>query len=63
MFGLLNPDAWIVVHYFYALPLLRDHECFKDGAYFCYCAYVLRISRYSGFLWWCPLKQGYFCMV
>ena len=20
----------------------------KDGAYFCYCAYVLRISRYSG---------------
>ena len=22
-----------------------------DGAYFCYCAYVLRISRYSGFLW------------
>ena len=24
---------------------------FKDGAYFCYCAYVLCISRYSGFLW------------
>ena len=23
---------------------------FKDGAYFCYCAYVLRISRYSDFL-------------
>ena len=22
----------------------------KDGAYFCYCAYVLRISRYLGFL-------------
>ena len=22
----------------------------KDGAYHCYCAYVLRISRYSGFL-------------
>ena len=22
----------------------------KDGAYFCYCAYVVRISRYSGFL-------------
>ena len=20
---------------------------FKDGAYYCYCAYVLRISRYS----------------
>ena len=23
----------------------------KDGAYYCYCAYALRISRYSGFLW------------
>ena len=22
----------------------------KDGAYFCYCAYILRISRYSGFV-------------
>ena len=22
----------------------------KDGAYYCYCAYVLRISRYSGLL-------------
>ena len=22
----------------------------KDGAYYCYCAYVLRTSRYSGFL-------------
>ena len=25
-------------------------KCFKDGAYYCYCAYVLRISRYSDFL-------------
>ena len=23
---------------------------FKDGAYYCYCAYVLHISRYSDFL-------------
>ena len=23
----------------------------KDGAYYCYCAYVLRISRYSDFVW------------
>ena len=23
---------------------------FKDGAYYCYCSYVLRISRYSDFL-------------
>ena len=22
----------------------------KDGAYYCYCAYILRISRYSDFL-------------
>ena len=27
---------------------------FKDGAYFCYKAYVLRTSRYSGFLWVVP---------
>ena len=25
------------------------YEHFKDGAYYCYCAYVLRISRYSDF--------------
>ena len=25
-------------------------EFIKDGGYYCYCAYVLRISRYSGFL-------------
>ena len=23
---------------------------FRDGAYYCYCAYILRISRYSDFL-------------
>ena len=33
-----------------------DAKCFqsagvKDGAYFCYCVYVLCILRYSGFLW------------
>ena len=33
--------------------LQRRRSCFadlKDGAYYCYCAYVLRISRYSDFL-------------
>ena len=25
-------------------------DTFKDGAYYRYCAYVLRIARYSGFL-------------
>ena len=35
----------------------------KDGAYFCDCAYVLRISRYSGFLWVVPESplQNIFC--
>ena len=33
---------------------------FKDGAYFCYCAYVLRVSRYSSFLWVVPSNTGIF---
>ena len=33
---------------------------FKDGAYFCYCADVLRIRRYSGFLWVVPTNTGIF---
>ena len=39
---------------------------FKDGAYFYYCAYVLRISRYSGggggegFLYVVPTNTGIF---
>ena len=28
----------------------KDLQSLKDGAYYCYCAYVLRTSRYSGFL-------------
>ena len=32
----------------------------KDGAYYCYCAYVLRIARYSGFLWVVPNNTGIF---
>ena len=32
----------------------------KDGAYYCYCAYVLCISRYSGFLWVVPTNTGIF---
>ena len=34
----------------------------NDGAYFCYCAYVLRISRYSGFLWVVPCNIGIFLL-
>ena len=32
----------------------------KDGAYYCYCAYVLRMARYSGFLWVMPTNTGIF---
>ena len=32
----------------------------KDGAYFCYCAYVLCISRYPVFLWVVPTNTGIF---
>jgi len=39
------------------------HISFKDGACFCYCAYVLRISGYSGFLRNLPLIRQYFCAV
>ena len=33
--------------------MVKPHDyfsSFKDGAYYCHCAYVLRISRYSSFL-------------
>ena len=46
-----------------ALPLCKSKEersYFKDGAYFCYCAYVLRILRYSGFLRVVPANTGIF---
>ena len=35
-------------------------DAIKDGAYYCYCAYVLRISRYLGFLWVVPTNTGIF---
>ena len=33
---------------------------FKDGAYYCYCAYVLSILRNSGFLWVVFTNTGIF---
>ena len=30
--------------------IMKVCALFKDGAYYCYCAYVLRIFRYSDFL-------------
>ena len=32
----------------------------KDGAYYCYRAYVLRITRYSVFLWVVLINTGIF---
>ena len=32
----------------------------KDGAYYCYCAHVLRISRYSDFLSALLINTGIF---
>ena len=32
----------------------------KDIAYYCYCAYLLRISRYLGYLWVVPINGGIF---
>ena len=32
----------------------------KDSAYFCYCAYILHIAGYSGFLWVVPTNTGIF---
>ena len=37
-----------------------DFSTFKDGAYYCYCAYVLRISRYSDFLLAVLIYSGIF---
>ena len=38
----------------------KGHCNVKDGAYYCYCAYFLRISRYSGFLLLMPTKTVIF---
>ena len=40
--------------------ILRVWDCIKDGAYVCYYAYVLRISRYSSFLLVVPTNTGIF---
>ena len=40
--------------------MLNPFALFKDGAYYCYCAYVLRISRYSDFLSVMLTKTGIF---
>ena len=42
------------------MPTHAFKYCLKDGAYFCYCAYVLCISTYSGFQWVVPTNTGIF---
>ena len=44
----------------YSHSMFLQSTFFKDGAYICYCTFVLRISRYSGFLWVVPTNTGIF---
>ena len=59
------------VRYFLALTLFLNTirkfakliyrgKLIKDGAYYCYCAYILRIVRYSAFLWVVHTNTGIF---
>ena len=42
---------WFLIHLFKVLCFSPSFSTLlKEGAYYCYCAYVLRISRYSDFL-------------
>ena len=43
-----------------SLESWNTENYFKDGAYLCYCVYVLRILRYSNFLWVTLIKTGIF---
>ena len=40
--------------------MMCDLTAFKDGTKYCYCAYVLHISGYSGFQWVVPTNTGIF---
>ena len=61
---LLSPrmrfSSYLTVLYY---PVVLVKCVFKDGAYFCYYAYVLRISRYSAFLWVVPTNTGIFLCI
>jgi len=48
----LDSSLWLPMHKLLCLhrPCNIISCQIKDGAYYCYCAYVLRISRYSDFL-------------
>ena len=46
-----------LIRYFFRLFIRLKRP---EGAYFCYCAYVLRTSTYSGFLWVMPTNTWIF---
>ena len=49
----INDDALITITQVIRTPIKEEtvNAEIKKGAFPCYCAYVLRFSRYSGFLW------------
>ena len=57
--------AHIKSYSFFFFKFPQRSGLLKDGANYCYCAYVLRISRYSGFLlvMLTNTVHGYFCEV
>ena len=55
MFAPLSAPLNIAEFHYHSPPLTMEKAIWKishlkDGAYYCYCAYVLRISRYWDFL-------------
>ena len=58
-----NPDIALIKCIPESHVIILPVRLFKDGASFCYCTYILRISGYSSFYGNCPLIQKYFCVV
>ena len=55
-------DASVICSGKLSMTIVQLYRLSKDGAYF-YCAYVLRISRYSDFLWVAPTPIQISCAV
>ena len=61
--GKAGPQG-IVIEFAKSPTSTHNTKCpFKDGAYYCYCTYVLRVSRYSGFLSVMLTNKGIFLHV
>ena len=54
--------SYVSIHSFTIISISSSNYL-KDGAYFCYCAYVLHTSRYSGFAWVVPTNIGMFLCI